>query len=132
MNTPRPRARRAGLAVLLSCAVLLPAQATAAIVDIAWSPDGRFVHQAQVAAGKFVELCGPLAQGEAVRWRYEASAPVDFNIHYHAGKDVVFPTRQAQVSAGRDILKVVVPQDYCWMWTNKGSVSVSLTVELQR
>ena len=28
--------------------------AAAHIVDIAWSPDGRFVHNAQIAAGKFV------------------------------------------------------------------------------
>ena len=57
---------------------------------------------------------------------------MDFNIHYHVGKDTVFPARQAQVSMGRDTLKVAVAQDYCWMWTNKGTAPVSLTVELQR
>ena len=110
----------------------LAAQAAAHIVDITWLPDGRFAHKAQVAAGKFVEVCGKLASGDAVRWSYEASAPVDFNIHYHVGKDTVVPARQAQVSMGRDTLKVTVAQDYCWMWTNKGTAPVSLTVELQR
>ena len=106
--------------------------AAAHIVDIAWSPDGRFAHKAQIAAGKFVEVCGKLALGDGVRWSFTAAAPVDFNIHYHVGKEAVFPAKQAQASGGRDTLNVTVAQDYCWMWTNKGAAPVSLTVELAR
>jgi hypothetical protein len=108
------------------------ALAASHIVDIAWSPDGRFAHKAQIAAGKFVEVCGKLAVGEGVRWNFAAGAPVDFNIHYHVGKEAVFPAKQEQVSNGRDTLNVTVAQDYCWMWTNKGSAPVSLTVDLAR
>ena len=121
-----------------SCAALAAATlcsgalASSHIVDIAWSPDGRFTHQAQISAGKFVEVCGKLAVGNSVRWSFTAAAPVDFNIHYHVGKEAVFPAKQAQVAVGRDTLKVDVAQDYCWMWTNKGSAPVSLTVELAR
>ena len=102
------------------------------IVDIAWPPDGRFAHKAQIAAGKFVEVCGKLAVGEGVRWSFTSAAPVDFNIHYHVGKEAVFPAKQAQVSNGRDTLNVAVAQDYCWMWTNKGGAPVSLVVDLAR
>ena len=102
------------------------------IVDIAWSPNGRFAHEAQIAAGKFVEVCGKLAAGNGVRWSFAVAAPVDFNIHYHVGKEAVFPAKQAQVTVGRDTLNVTVAQDYCWMWTNKGSNPVTLTVELAR
>jgi len=121
-----------------SCGVLAAATlsgvalAATHIVDIAWPPDGRFAHKAQIAAGKFVEVCGKLAVGEGVRWSFTAAAPVDFNIHYHVGKEAVFPARQTQVSSGRDTLNVAVAQDYCWMWTNKGSAPVSLTVDLAR
>ena len=102
------------------------------VVDIAWSPDGRFAHRAQVAAGKFVEVCGKLASGDGVRWSFTAAAPVDFNIHYHVGKDAVFSTSQSQVAVGRDTLNVTLAQDYCWMWTNKGSAPISLAVDLAR
>lgn len=115
-------------AVTLSGAAL----AASHIVDIAWPPDGRFAHKAQIAAGKFVEVCGKLAVGEGVRWSFTTAAPVDFNIHYHVGKEAVFPARQTQVSSGRDTLNVAVAQDYCWMWTNKGSAPVSLVVDLAR
>ena len=116
--------------VLAMLALSGVAFASSHIVDIAWSPDGRFAHKTQIAAGKFVEVCGKLAVGEGVRWNFATAAPVDFNIHYHVGKEAVFPAKQAQVSSGRDTLNVTVAQDYCWMWTNKGSAPVSLTVDL--
>ncbi|ABM94600.1 hypothetical protein [Methylibium petroleiphilum] len=118
--------------VLAMLALSGVALASSHIVDIAWSSDGRFAHNTQIAAGKFVEACGKLAVGEGVRWNFAATAPVDFNIHYHVGKEAVFPAKQAQVSSGGDTLKVTVAQDYCWMWTNKGSAPVSLTVDLAR
>ncbi|MDP3223417.1 MAG: hypothetical protein Q8M96_09790, partial [Rubrivivax sp.] len=95
-------------------------------------PEGRFAHQAQIAAGKFVEVCGKLAAGHGVRWRFTTAAPVDFNIHYHVGKEAVYPVKQTRVSSGRDTLNVTVAQDYCWMWTNKGTAPVTLTVDLAR
>lgn len=119
----------AALAASITCGGALAANH---IVDIAWSPEGRFTHQAQIAPSKFVEVCGKLAAGNSVRWSFTSAAPVDFNIHYHVGKEAVFPAKQAQVAVGGDTLKVAVAQDYCWMWTNKGSAPVGLTVELAR
>ena len=118
--------------VLAVLALSGAAFASSHIVDIAWSPDGRFAYKTQIEAGKFVEACGKLAVGEGVRWNFAASAPVNFNIHYHVGKEVVFPAKQPQVSSGRDTLNVTVAHDHCWMWSNKGSAPVSLTVELAR
>ena len=129
---------RAGvLGRCLAAAVLAAAgaggvQAAGHIAEIAWSPEGRFAHQAQVPAGKFVEVCGRLGLGDEVRWQFSAASPVDFNIHYHVGKDAVFPVKQPQISTARDTLKAAVAQDYCWMWTNKGSAPVALRVELAR
>lgn len=128
MNMPTLRS-----CVAAACATFCGgALAASHIVDINWSPEGRFVHQAQIAAGKIVEVCGKLAPGDGVRWSFVAAAPVDFNIHYHLGKETVFPARLAQVSGGRDTLNVTSAQDHCWMWSNKGTAPVSLTVDLAR
>ncbi len=127
-----------GLQDIRTCTALAAATlcggalAASHMVDITWPYDGRFVHKTQIAAGKFAEACGKLAAGDGVRWSFAASAPVDFNIHYHVGKEAVFPVKQAQVSSGRDQLNAAVAQDYCWMWTNKGRAPVSLTVDLAR
>ena len=106
--------------------------ASAHIVDIAWAADGRFIHKTRIAAGKFVEICGKVSAGETVRWSFNAEAPLDFNIHYHVGKDAIYPTKRTQVSVGQDVLAATVAQDYCWMWTNKTTFPVSLNVELGR
>ena len=41
--------------------------------------------------------------------------PVDFNIHYHVGKETEFRAKQAQVSSGQDTLRVAAREDYCWL-----------------
>lgn len=119
---------------LIGVALMLAQQVFAAshIVEIAWSRDGAFAHVAGVEPGKFVELCGELVPGDSIRWEFAASAPVDFNIHYHVGKEAEFPARQAQVSSGQDTLRVAVREDYCWMWSNKSSSRVRVDVLLQR
>jgi hypothetical protein len=83
-------------------------------------------------AGKFAELCGKLAPGAKVRWQFDAPAPLNFNIHYHEGKDVRYPARDDGVPRLQGVLTVASPQDHCWMWTNKGSEPVSLSVQLVR
>lgn len=121
------------ISIALAAATLsVGALASNHIVDIAWSHDGRFAHQAKITAGKFVEVCGKLAAGNGIRWAFTADAPVDFNIHYHLGNETVFPARLTQVAAGRDKLIVAVARDHCWMWLNMGSATVSLVVELAR
>jgi hypothetical protein len=121
--------------LLLAATALLaatPALAAEHIVDIAWNAQGAFRHERNVAAGKFVELCGKLPGGAKVQWRYDAGAAVDFNIHYHRGKEVVVPAEAKQATRGADTLAVSVAEEYCWMWTNKTAAPVRLAVQLQR
>lgn len=102
------------------------------LVSINWSPDGRFAHEATVPASKFVEVCGKLAAGASIDWSFEAMAPMNFNIHYHEGKDVRFPAKQDQAAQAKGTLKAEVAQDYCWMWTNKSAAAASLKLALKR
>ena len=124
----RPNACLPVLAILVATSAF----AASHIVDIAWAKDGRFARNASVEPGKFVEFCGKLDAGETVRWSFDASAPVDFNIHYHLGSDTEFPTKLARVSTGQDTLRVVVAEDYCWMWSNKSTRRLRVDVRLQR
>lgn len=106
--------------------------AGAEIVEIVWSSSGTFTQHKQVVAGKFVEVCGKLPAGVNVAWAFEASAPTDFNIHYHEGKEAVFPAKVSQVARGQDTLQVKVEQDYCWMWGNKTALPIVLKASFQR
>ena len=124
----RLRAARPGLLAL----VVIATSAHANLVDIAWSEQGRFEHNASVAPGKFVELCGKLAKGQVIAWSFKGEQPLDFNIHYHQGKQVVFPAKRSGVAALDGQLAVALDQDYCWMWTNKTAAPAALAVRLQR
>ena len=114
--------------------VLLPAlpAARADVVDIEWSGDGRFAHRGTVAAGKFAEVCGKLPAATSVHWDFEASIPLDFNVHYHAGKKVVFASRLAAVATATDTLRTEIAQVYCWMWSNNSATPATLTFHLRR
>ena len=112
----------------LACAA---AAAPAGVIDIAWDADGRFKQQAEIPAGKFVEVCGKLGARVSVEWSFEATGATDFNIHYHVGKDVVFPTRLSQVARGQATLLTTVEQDYCWMWVNKSAAALMLNLSLR-
>ena len=96
------------------------------------SPDGRFEHRAELVPGGFAEVCGRLARGSAVRWSFDAAGALDFNIHYHQDKQVVFPVKRSGAAKGAATLKVKLDQDYCWMWTNKTTQALSLHLTLAR
>jgi hypothetical protein len=134
-NAPPLRDLKSRMRHSLFIALLLlsaSAGASAEIVDIRWSSDGRFSHSGTVAAGKFVEVCGRLPAGLKVRWDFKADTPVDFNVHYHVDKDVRFPFKLPAVTSARNTLHTKTGQDYCWMWSNKSAAAATLSVNLQR
>jgi len=102
------------------------------LIDIAWSPDGGFGRDVSVSPKQFVEVCGRLAAGAVVDWRFEAGSGLDFNVHFHEGKEVRFPARQAKVAKAEGTLDAPVDQDYCWMWTNQAAAEVRLSFQLRR
>lgn len=107
------------------------AAASSHIVDLQWR-EGRFSHEASVPAGKFVEVCGALSSGEVVDWSFDGAGATDFNIHYHVGKDTSYPVKQDAVSKASGRFEAPKRETYCWMWTNRGSASVGLTIRLQQ
>lgn len=120
------------ISVALILAIFCSTAARAAIIDIAWTEQGRFERRVSVAPGKFAEVCGKLARADSVAWRFEASGPLNFNIHYHEGKDVRYPERRDALAGASGRLQVVLDQDYCWMWTNKSGQAVDLNLLLTR
>ena len=106
--------------------------ARADVIDIKWSAEGHFAHQGTIAAGKFAEVCGKLPALSHVRWSFEANTALNFNVHYHVDKEVVFPTKLTAVAKASDTLAATIAQDYCWMWSNKSAKPATFTVNLQR
>lgn len=106
--------------------------ALAQLVPVEWDATGRFAKDLPVPAGKFVEVCEKLAKGSTITWAFDAAAPLNFNIHYHEGKEVHFPAKKDQVAQDSGTLAVALDQDYCWMWSNKTQAPVSIKLTLKR
>ena len=118
------------LAVSVASLLLFASPARAQEVPIRWDTAGRFERALTIAPGGVAELCGKLRRGAAVDWRFDADAPLDFNVHYHVGREAVYPVRMAGSATGAD--KFVAPKDqtYCWMWQNTLALPAALKAAL--
>ena len=107
---------RLALAFLLSIAAG-PASAAQDVGPYAFTLTGK----------SFDERCLTLAAGQSIRYRFSASAPVDFNIHYHRGKEVFYPVRRSGVRDAEGTFRAQEADDYCLMWEHAGSGSAAVT-----
>ena len=118
-------------AVSLLLTVLMPVAASAEIAEIKWA-DGVYTHKASIAPKKFLEVCGKQKKGETVNWTFNGTAPTDFNIHYHVGKDVSYSENRKGVASAEGSLVAPLDQDFCWMWTNRAAQPLDLELKLKQ
>jgi hypothetical protein len=79
------------------------------------------------------EECVALAPGDRLQYRFESTAPLAFNIHYHEGKAVVMPVTRERVSADEGTFAPLVAQDYCLMWeAGAQGTTIAYTLHLTR
>ena len=122
----------------IACSIALTAVASASnfaqaeLLDIAWNASGHYEKSSIVQPGKFLELCGGLTKGQAISWSFDSDRALDFNVHFHEGKDVLFPEKQTAVTKASGTLNIALKQDYCWMWSNKSATPATLTARLKR
>jgi hypothetical protein len=100
-------------------------------LEINWQPDGRFGYEALLRGAAMTEICGPLDANAVVDWQVKSSTPIDVNVHYHQGEEVVYPTRQNGVSKLNDRLTITTAETFCWMFTNPQSTPTVITLDLQ-
>lgn len=89
------------------------AAAAAELTDIRWDARGRYAHEAAIAPGQFAEVCGKLAAKKHVRWQFRASSAIDFNLHYHLDKTVVYPSKRAATQRAKGVLITPLDPTYC-------------------
>jgi hypothetical protein len=72
------------------------------------------------------EDCMELLPDQILEYSFEASKPLNFNVHYHEDHDVVYGITKDGVSGDKGTFHCEKKQYYCLMWTNAGSESVGL------
>ncbi|MBC7954931.1 MAG: hypothetical protein H7Y33_03545 [Cytophagales bacterium] len=128
----KPIASKLLLVATAATAAAFASIAHAQVIELEWDAQQQFIRSLDVAPGKFVEVCGKLTPPAKVEWQFEAGTPLNFNVHYHEGKEVRFSAnKDAQVKLEGE-LQVKTEQDYCWMWSNKSPAASPLTLRLRR
>jgi hypothetical protein len=100
---------------------------------LAAAAPARFGHFAlDVPARGFEEHCLKLDADERIRYRFRATGDVDFNIHYHRGKDVHYPVKTNASQAADSTFTAPQADDYCLMWERKGDGAVRIEGSVDR
>jgi hypothetical protein len=82
--------------------------------------------------GAFEELCFELGAGQSMRYAFDAGAPLDFNLHWHRGNEVLFPIKFDAIARVGGVFRATESQAYCLMWTNREPSSVALRARIDR
>jgi hypothetical protein len=89
-------------------------------------PDApRIVSGLELSPYGIHEECRTLAPGDRLDYRFNSTAPVAFNIHYHDGNAIVIPITHEGVTADSGIFHPALRQDFCLMW-EAGLIAVKL------
>jgi hypothetical protein len=97
------------LLILLAACLATTAGATAKVDELTVN--------VTIGAKQVHEECTRLEAGQSRRWHWKATAPVDFNIHYHRGEDVFYPVKRDGMRGDGGTFTAKTGEDYCWMWT---------------
>ena len=94
------------------------------------APSDQTVFEKTVEPAAVSELCFESEQGDVVIYRFEADAPLGFNLHYHIDEEVYYPVPEYSTNAAKGQYIVPLNQTYCLMWTNEADTPVRLSTEV--
>jgi hypothetical protein len=84
------------------------------------------------------EKCVEMLPTQIMEYSFKTSEPVDFNIHYHAEKEIFYPVNKKEVAILEGVLNPEELQyyseeqeDFCLMWKNPHNKRISLTFETE-
>ena len=89
------------------------------------------VKSVNLRPGKVHESCHKLAAGSKLSYSFQVSSETLFNIHYHAGKEINYPTKEHLALNSSDTVNIDATQTYCLMWTNPQSHTVTLRYHVE-
>ena len=84
-----------------------------------------------LASTKAHEECMTLEPNQELTYAFKATTDLKFNLHYHEGKNVVFPIKEDKISKHSGTFKPKSKQDYCLMWANKSDKDATVTYEFE-
>jgi hypothetical protein len=79
-----------------------------------------------------LQHCAHLDVGDRLDYRFEASAPVVFDIHYREANALVTPLSRDRTTADSGIFPAMIAADYCMTWQARyGEALLSYRTEVR-
>ena len=72
-----------------------------------------------------------LSPSQELVYSFKSSSDMKFNLHYHVGKEVVFPIKKDKISEHKGNFKPTSKQDYCLMWSNNSKSEATVAYEFE-
>ena len=99
------------------------------VVTGAFSQAGLTGKPVVIKAGKIHETCLALTPPQKFEYRFESTAKVDFNLHYHKGDQDYYPVKLDRTIAESGLYEAKAKETYCLMWENKTGADVEVTYD---
>ena len=80
----------------------------------------------QLETKKIHEECFQLERGDVVHLGFDSSAPLDFNVHRHEGKQVFFAIDKPSSASYLGSFTAARSDNYCLMWRSRQDRSVKI------
>lgn len=82
---------------------------------------------ATIKPGKIFEKCMSLNFNQKLEYQFDASAKVNFNLHYHKGDSIYYPVKVDRTKSETGVYESQARDEFCLMWENKTSADVVLS-----
>lgn len=76
--------------------------------------------------GKPFAKCMVLDSGQKLEYRFEASAKVNFNLHYNKGESDYYPVKLDRTTGESGMYESRAREKYCFNWENRTDSDVEL------
>jgi hypothetical protein len=126
-----PQASATAITIALISVAAIHANYAAAI-DIKWATNDTFTHATSIAPGKTEEVCGVVDPRQPVAWAFKSDAPLEFNIHRHADKEVIYATKSHLTRELSGTHQPTFAFEWCWMFTNESNAPTTISLQLKR
>jgi len=83
-----------------------------------------------IATGDFYEACDNWTPGDKVTFKFTSSAPVMFDVHYHAKHQKTYAIEQTLKDNFEGSFIVESEDIHCCMWKNNNNNFVTLTYDM--
>ena len=73
-----------------------------------------------------------LSAGDKIYYEFTSDSDLRFNIHYHQGKEVLYPVPVKLTSSEKAVFAPDARNHYCLMWKNPGQGAVELKLQYRK